>query len=130
VTKSLSAVLKWCVGFSGVGATFVGTLAFGSGHTLWHRALFIVVLATSTLAFVYVLGAGLYHGILWFLRSQRAIRKNRLHSVRTPSIPNRPIKWRLINRTSETDLRENCNYALGLALFTVVPAGRQPEAQL
>jgi hypothetical protein len=120
VTKGLSAVLKWCMSFSGVGAALVGALAFGSGHTFWHHALFIVVLAASTLAFAYAMGSGLYHGILWLLW-WKAIRKNRPQPVQTrSSVPNRPIKWRLLSRSSSMDLRDTDNFALGAALFTVV----------
>jgi hypothetical protein len=44
----------------------------GSGHTLWHQALFIVVLCTCIPAFAYFLGTGFYNAGLWLRHRLKA----------------------------------------------------------
>jgi len=67
VTDGRNALVTWCVVVGTAGAFLAGALVFGSGHTLWHRALFIVLLCAAVPAFVIVLGTGLLDVVSWIL---------------------------------------------------------------
>src|SRR5579859_3092363 len=65
-----NAAVTWCVVVSTVGAALAGAFAYGSGHTLGHRLLFLVVILVGMPALVYLLGTGFYDAAAWVLRNR------------------------------------------------------------
>jgi len=80
VLNARNPAMTWSMTVSSLTATLGGTLALGSGHTIWEHVLFWVVLVTTIPVLGYFLLIGLVNTSRWMQR-------------RLPALPWRRVYW-------------------------------------